>query len=209
VRKRGNIVSYTAEELKEMIERGEDQTDWARVDAMTEAELDAAIARDPDWADIPRDWYKHATPRDSKGKKTQIRLRIDPDLLAWIFERRPVPPEHDHEVFHLLVVAAAVALATIFLPALVHHSSYPLTDSWGLALEATAFAAALLTLDRGRRWLALWVLAILVLSFTRDSVWIPVLAVGFCAWRMRSRQRARSRAAVPSVSAVTAPWAGR
>jgi len=89
VRKRGNIVSYTAEELKEMIERGEDQTDWARVDAMTEAELDAAIARDPDWADIPRDWYKHATPRDSKGKKTQIRLRIDPDLLAWFQRQGP------------------------------------------------------------------------------------------------------------------------
>jgi hypothetical protein len=86
-----------------------------------------------------------------------------------------------------LAVAAAVALATIFLPALVHHSSYPLTDSWGLALESTAFAAALLAFDRGRRWLALWVLAILLLSFTRDSVWIPVFAVGFCAWRMRSR----------------------
>jgi antitoxin CptB len=28
--------------------------------------------------------------------------QADPDLLAWIFERRPVPPEHDHEVFQLL-----------------------------------------------------------------------------------------------------------
>jgi uncharacterized protein (DUF4415 family) len=83
VRKRGNIVSYSAEELKEMIERGEDQTDWARVDAMTEAELEAAIASDPDWADIPRDWYEHATPCYPEGTKTEIRLRIDPDLLAW------------------------------------------------------------------------------------------------------------------------------
>jgi len=87
VRKRGNIVSYTAEELKEMIERGEDRTDWGRVDAMTEAELEASIASDPDWADIPRDWYEYATPCYPKGMKTQIRLRIDPDLLAW-FKRQ-------------------------------------------------------------------------------------------------------------------------
>jgi hypothetical protein len=62
VKKGGNIVSCTAEELRAMIARGEDRTDWARVDALTEAELEAAIAGDPDWADIPRDWYKRAVP---------------------------------------------------------------------------------------------------------------------------------------------------
>jgi hypothetical protein len=30
VKKHGDIVSYTAEELRAMIARGEDQTDWAR-----------------------------------------------------------------------------------------------------------------------------------------------------------------------------------
>jgi uncharacterized protein (DUF4415 family) len=87
VRKKGNIVSYSAEELKAMVARGEDQTDWARVDAMTEAELEAAIASDPDWADIPRDWYKHATPYYPKEHKRQITLRIDPDILDW-FKRQ-------------------------------------------------------------------------------------------------------------------------
>jgi uncharacterized protein (DUF4415 family) len=89
VQKRGNIVSYTTDELKEMIERGEDQTDWARVDAMTEAELEAAIASDPDWADIPRDWYRHAMLSHPEGMKTQIRLRIDPDSLAWFKRQGP------------------------------------------------------------------------------------------------------------------------
>ncbi len=60
-----------------------------------------------------------------------------------------------------LVVAAGVTIATAFLPALVNHSSFPLTDSWGLALEISAFAAAILTLDRGRRWLPLWIAVIL------------------------------------------------
>jgi succinate dehydrogenase flavin-adding protein (antitoxin of CptAB toxin-antitoxin module) len=26
----------------------------------------------------------------------------DQDLLDWVFERRPVPARHDHDVFHLL-----------------------------------------------------------------------------------------------------------
>src|SRR5215208_1758199 len=52
-----------------------------------------------------------------------------------------------------LPIAAAIAFATVFLPALMDHSSYPLTDSWGLALETAAIAAGLLVLDRGPRWL--------------------------------------------------------
>ena len=86
-----------------------------------------------------------------------------------------------------LAVAAGVTIATVFLPALVLHASFPLTDSWGLALEASAFAAAILTLDRGLRWLPLWIGVILLLAFTRDSTWIPILAIGWCALRLRSR----------------------
>lgn len=89
MRKTGNIVSYSAEELREMIARGESKTDWARVDAMTEAELEAAIASDPDWADLPGAWYKHARPCYPKDMKAQIRLRIDPGLLAWFKRQGP------------------------------------------------------------------------------------------------------------------------
>lgn len=42
------MVSYTSQELKEKRARGESQTDWAKVDAMTDDELDAIIAKDPD-----------------------------------------------------------------------------------------------------------------------------------------------------------------
>jgi len=84
-------------------------------------------------------------------------------------------------------IAAAVALAAAFLPPLTHHSSFPLTDSWGLALEIVALGAAILALDRGLHWLPLWIGAIALLAFTRDSTWIPVLAVGWCALRYRSR----------------------
>ena len=89
MRKDGNIVSYTVEELEQMRARGESRTDWARVDAMTEAELEAAIASDPDWADIPRDRYEHAEPRYPEGMRKEVRLRLDPDLLAWFKRQGP------------------------------------------------------------------------------------------------------------------------
>ncbi len=86
-----------------------------------------------------------------------------------------------------LVVAAAVTAAAALLPPLTTHSSFPLTDSWGLALETVALGAAILSLRRGLAWLPLWIGAIAVLAFTRDSTWIPILAVGWCALRYRSR----------------------
>jgi hypothetical protein len=86
-----------------------------------------------------------------------------------------------------LPVATAVALATALLPALNDHAILPLTDSWGLALEAAAFAAAVLVLRRGPRWLIAWVAAILLLSLTRDSAWIPLLAVAWLTLNRRSR----------------------
>jgi hypothetical protein len=86
-----------------------------------------------------------------------------------------------------LPIAAGVSLAAVFLPALTHHASYPLTDSWGLALQTAALACGLLVLDRGRRWLVPWTAAILVLSFTRDSTWIPVLASLWLMLDQRSR----------------------
>ena len=86
-----------------------------------------------------------------------------------------------------LPIAAAVTLATLLLPALTDHSAYPLTDSWGLALETIAIAAGLLVLDRGPRWLVLWVASIFVLSLTRDSTWIPIAAAAFLTLRYRSR----------------------
>ena len=42
------IVSYTEDELIVMRARGEDQTDWKAFKAMTDEEIEAAIAADPD-----------------------------------------------------------------------------------------------------------------------------------------------------------------
>lgn len=109
-----------------------------------------------------------------------------------------------------LPVAAGASLLTIFLPALTFHSGFPLTDSWGLALEASAFATAILALRRGPRWLIPWVAVIALLSLTRDSMWIPVLAAGWLAVTQRSRIAVALAgtgvaAALPAVLAIPVP----
>lgn len=86
-----------------------------------------------------------------------------------------------------LPVAAAVSLATLALPALSHHAGYPLTDSWGVALETAAVAFGILALDRGKRWVIGWTVALLLLAFTRDSVLILVCAAAWLALTQRSR----------------------
>ena len=53
-----SIRSYAAEDLKAMRRRGEDRTDWAKVDAMTEADLERAIAEDEDERDFEPDWTR-------------------------------------------------------------------------------------------------------------------------------------------------------
>ena len=65
-----------------MIARSESKTDWQAVRNMTEEELEAAIASDPDWKDVPADWYKDAIPV-MPGPKKLLSLRLDPDVVEW------------------------------------------------------------------------------------------------------------------------------
>jgi hypothetical protein len=52
------IVRYSAEELQAMRRRGESKSDWARAAAITEAEIEAAIAADPEEAGMTVDWSR-------------------------------------------------------------------------------------------------------------------------------------------------------
>jgi hypothetical protein len=72
--------------------------------------------------------------------------------------------------------ASAISVAICLLWPPLRWAFLPLTDSWGLVLEVVALLAAVLTVDRGRRWLPLWVATILVLGFTRDLTIVPISA---------------------------------
>lgn len=72
------IVRYTEKELDEMIRRGEDRTDFVRLDAMTEEAVEAAIDHDEegeiDWSTL------HV---GIPGPKQQLTVRFDADVIDW------------------------------------------------------------------------------------------------------------------------------
>ncbi len=72
------IVRCAADELDEMLRRGEDQTDWARVDAMSEEEREAAIDHDDEGT---FDWS--TTQVGIPGPKQQLIVRFDRDVIEW------------------------------------------------------------------------------------------------------------------------------
>jgi len=58
------------------------RTDLPRLRQMTEAELEEKIASDPDWKDVPADWYRKAEAIMPQPKKL-LSLRVDSDVLEW------------------------------------------------------------------------------------------------------------------------------
>ena len=58
-------------------------TDWARVDALTDADIARAIADDPDTFELPRDWIKNAVLLRPARAKKPVTVRLDADMLKW------------------------------------------------------------------------------------------------------------------------------
>lgn len=78
------IVRYSSEELARMRQSGADQTDWARVDALTEAELEASIDREEE-GDIDWSTVQIGIP----GPKQQLTVRFDVDVIEWFKAQGP------------------------------------------------------------------------------------------------------------------------
>jgi uncharacterized protein (DUF4415 family) len=81
MRKSGRIVRYTQREIEDKIADGEDRTDWTRVDALSEAELEAAIATDPDADPGPIDPAR--VYLDVPGPKEELQLQLDAGVVDW------------------------------------------------------------------------------------------------------------------------------
>lgn len=83
-----NMKRYTVAEIEAMIARGEDRTDWARVEAMTDEDIEAAIKDDPDWEEWQDvDWSKAVlvVPR----VKRAISIRLDSDIIDFFKQEGP------------------------------------------------------------------------------------------------------------------------
>ena len=88
-RKHEHIVRYVAslgdgthiiEHPDGRLERRKSETDWARLDAMTDEEIEASIANDPDWSD---DWNWGDAVLVIPPKKKAISIRVDEDVLDY------------------------------------------------------------------------------------------------------------------------------
>jgi uncharacterized protein (DUF4415 family) len=74
------IVRYSLDEIREKIAKGEDRTDWARVDAMTDQDIERATRDDPDWAGFDDiDWSKAEVVFPTA--KQSISIRVDQDVV--------------------------------------------------------------------------------------------------------------------------------
>ena len=78
--KEENIVRYTAEEIRERRRRGKTRSDWDRINAMTEEEIERNALEENRRLGIPDDWYKGAYAV-YPVEKERITIRIDKDIL--------------------------------------------------------------------------------------------------------------------------------
>jgi uncharacterized protein (DUF4415 family) len=76
------IRRYSAEELRAKLARGESRTDHEYLRNLSEEDLERSIADDPDWKDVPADWYKDAVLVVPTSKKL-LSLRLDKDVVEW------------------------------------------------------------------------------------------------------------------------------
>lgn len=83
MRKDKNITSYTANELKAI--RAESLTDWRKVDAMTDNELDGIIAADDDERGFSPDWTKAELVLPES--KLSVNLRLDREIVDFFKEQ--------------------------------------------------------------------------------------------------------------------------
>ena len=85
MRRDGNIVSYTVEELDEMVARGEDMTDWTAFKSLTSEQIEASIDYEDEGV---FDWDK-AVPMRHQFVKKQLTLRLDDDVIAFFKAQGP------------------------------------------------------------------------------------------------------------------------
>jgi uncharacterized protein (DUF4415 family) len=68
-------------------DRRRGETDWARVDALTDQEIEAAVAEDVDAAPLlDEEFWKGAELMLPAGKKERITLRLDEEVLDYFRE---------------------------------------------------------------------------------------------------------------------------
>ena len=88
MRKSEDIRTYSAADLRRMRARSGTRTDLPRAAAMSEEELERQVAADPDFKDLPSNWFETADAIMPVAKKL-LSLRLDEDVIDWFRQVGP------------------------------------------------------------------------------------------------------------------------
>jgi uncharacterized protein (DUF4415 family) len=80
MRKRGNIKRYSAEALRQKIERGASKTDWQRANAVSQATVERFANHDE--GPLPEDW-ENSVIIGLPPAKHDVHIRLDGDVIEW------------------------------------------------------------------------------------------------------------------------------
>ena len=84
MRKNENIARFSADKIRRKIARGESKTDWKRVDAMSQAEVERLADRDE--GPLSAGWESTVMVGLPPAKQ-DIHIRLDGDILDWFKAR--------------------------------------------------------------------------------------------------------------------------
>lgn len=79
---KSNIVSSSLEDILKRTKAEETRTDWRRVDAMTDSDIEAHMRDDDDWADLTDFDWSQADIVYPKPKQS-ISIRLDEDVVRF------------------------------------------------------------------------------------------------------------------------------
>ena len=80
MRKKELIAHASAADIDERLKRGESQTDWQRVKAMTQSEVERLA--DEDEGALPEGW-ENTVVMGLPPRKKDVHIRLDSDILDW------------------------------------------------------------------------------------------------------------------------------
>src|SRR5271155_4433019 len=81
-----HVVNYSAEDIKRMTARGESKTDWSRVKAKSQAEVERLA--DEEEGPLPVDWESTVEIGISEPKQA-VHIRLDKGVLNWFKAHGP------------------------------------------------------------------------------------------------------------------------
>jgi hypothetical protein len=177
------LLGRTAEEARGEVFSGE----MAQAVALIEDQADPPHVLDSEWVEYSAQFYRRRWSVPLIGawldpvlgeRSLQVAsflgyLALGPSLFALLIRRFSV------------LTAFLVSAFCLVLPPVQKWSTIMGVDSWGLVFEVLAFVGLVCVIDRGLRWLLLWIAALVALSLTRDAGIALLLGVAWIAWRGR------------------------